>query len=49
MAPMIMKPTVEAVLSQEDKVKKATSACIDNILVNDSVVSATYIKDHVMI
>lgn len=39
MAPMIIKAIVEALLSQEDKMKEAMSAYIDNIFVNNSVVS----------
>ena len=37
---------VEVVLSQEDKAKEATSGYIDDIFVNESVASATYVKEY---
>lgn len=45
---MMMKAIVEALLSQEDKMKEAMSAYIDNIFVNNNVVSVMYIKEHLL-
>ena len=38
-APQIMKAIINAVLSQEEKVKERTSAYLDDIYVNDDIVS----------
>lgn len=40
-ASLIMKSIVEAILSQEDKVKEVTSTFNDDIFVNDSVATTT--------
>lgn len=46
MAPMTIKAIVEAVLSQEGKMKEAMYTYKDNNFVNDSVASVTHVKEH---
>ena len=43
-APQIMKAIINAVLSQEEKVKDGISAYIDDIYVNDDIVSSLHVK-----
>ena len=45
-APMIMKSVVSAVIDQDELVKKGTSAYVDDIFVDKSVVSLDYVKGH---
>ena len=44
MAPQIMKAIINAVLSQEEKVKEGTSTYLDDISVNEDTVSALHVK-----
>ena len=44
MAPQIMKAIINAVLSQEEKVKEGTSAYLDDIYVNEDIVSSSHVK-----
>ena len=44
MAPQIMKAIIDAVLSQEEKVKDGISAYIDDIYVNEDSVSSLHVK-----
>ena len=48
MAPLILKAIVGAVLSQEEAVGHAASAYINNIYVNEDVVPATRIREHLV-
>ncbi|XP_065657969.1 uncharacterized protein LOC136082494 [Hydra vulgaris] len=45
-APMIMKSVVSAVIDQDELVKSGTSAYVDDIYVDESVVSLVYVKRH---
>ena len=45
-APMIMKSVVNAVIDQDELVKSGTSAYVDDIFVDESVVSLDYVKRH---
>ncbi|XP_065645706.1 uncharacterized protein LOC136076160 [Hydra vulgaris] len=45
-APMIMKSVVSAVIDQDELVKSGTSAYVDDIFVDESVVSRDYVKRH---
>ena len=45
-APLIMKAIVSAVLSQKEAVGHAASAYIDNIYVNEDVMPATRLREH---
>ena len=45
-APMIMKSVVSAVIDQDELVKSGTSAYVDDIFVDESVVSLDYVKRH---
>lgn len=45
-APLIMRAVLECVLSQDPVVRKGTSAYVDDILVNEDVVSAKYVEQH---
>ena len=47
MAPLIMKAIVSAVLSQEEAVGHAASAYIDGIYVNEDVMPATRVREHI--
>ena len=47
-APAIMQTIVEAVLSQDDAIERATSAYIDDVFVNDGVTSADRVKRHLL-
>ena len=46
MALLIIKAIVSAVLSQEEAVRHAASAYIDNIYVNKDVMPATHFREH---
>ena len=46
MAPSIMRAIVEAALSKDDAVRQATSAYIDDVFINEDIVSATRVKQH---
>ena len=43
-APQIMKAIINAVLSQEEKVKKGISAYLDDIYVNEDIMSSLHVK-----
>ena len=45
-APSIMRAIVEAAFSEDDAVQKATSAYIDDVFINEDIVSATRVKQH---
>lgn len=45
-APLIMKAVLNSVLSQDADVKRGTSAYIDDVLVNEDVVTATRVAEH---
>uniref|UniRef100_A0A5S6QJ61 RNA-directed DNA polymerase n=1 Tax=Trichuris muris TaxID=70415 RepID=A0A5S6QJ61_TRIMR len=45
-APLIMKAVVKCVLSQDPNVEKGTSAYIDDIMVNEDVVGAGQVEQH---
>ena len=45
-APSIMRAIVEAALSKDDAVRQATSAYIDDVFINEDIVSATRVKKH---
>ncbi|XP_065668044.1 uncharacterized protein LOC136088283 [Hydra vulgaris] len=45
-APMIMKSVVSAVIDQDELVKSGTSAYVDDIFVDESVVSLDFVKRH---
>uniref|UniRef100_A0A5S6QBG4 Integrase catalytic domain-containing protein n=1 Tax=Trichuris muris TaxID=70415 RepID=A0A5S6QBG4_TRIMR len=45
-APLIMKTVLNHVLAQNAVVKKGTSAYIDDILVNEDIVSANQVQEH---
>ncbi|KRZ86973.1 hypothetical protein T08_12447 [Trichinella sp. T8] len=46
MASLVMKTVLNCVLSQDPEVRRGTSAYIDDILVNKSVVSVHRVKRH---
>ena len=46
MAPSIMQAIVETALSKDDAVRQATSAYIDDAFINEDIVSATRVKQH---
>ena len=46
MAPSIMQSIVEAARSKDDAVRQATSAYIDDVFINEDIVSATRVKQH---
>ena len=46
MAPSIMLSIVEAALSKDDAVRQATSAYIDDVFINEDIVSATRVKQN---
>ncbi|KAK4319771.1 hypothetical protein Pmani_009323 [Petrolisthes manimaculis] len=45
-APLIMKTVLNSVLSQDLEVKRGTSAYIDDVLVNEEVVTASRVVEH---
>lgn len=45
-APLVMKALLNCVHSQDPDVKKGTSACIDDILVNKYIVKASRVEEH---
>ena len=45
-APSIMQAIVEAALSKDDAVRQATSAYIDDVFINEDIVFATRLKQH---
>ena len=45
-APSIMQAIVEAALSKDNAVRQATSAYIDDVFINEDIVSATRVKQH---
>lgn len=45
-APLVMKAVLNSVLSQDPIVRKGTSAYIDDILVNEDVVKASRVEEH---
>ena len=45
-APSIMRAIVEAALAKDDAVRQATSAYIDDVFINEDIVSATRVKQH---
>ena len=45
-APSIMWAIVEATLSKDDAVQQATSAYIDDVFINEDIVSATRVRQH---
>uniref|UniRef100_A0A5S6QAF9 Reverse transcriptase domain-containing protein n=1 Tax=Trichuris muris TaxID=70415 RepID=A0A5S6QAF9_TRIMR len=45
-APLVMKVVLNRVLSQDEAVKKGTSAYIDDILVNEDVIEAKRVERH---
>ena len=45
-APSIMRAIVEAALSKDDAVMQATSAYIDDVFINEDIVSAIRVKQH---
>ncbi|KRZ07285.1 hypothetical protein T11_7743 [Trichinella zimbabwensis] len=45
-APLVMKAVLNCVLSQDPQVRRGTSAYIDDILVNESVVGVDRVKRH---
>ena len=46
MAPSIMWAIVEAALSKHDTVRQATLVYIDDVFINEDIVSATRVKQH---
>ena len=46
MAPSIMRAIVEDALSKDDAVRQATSAYIDDVFINEDIVSATRVKQY---
>ena len=45
-APLVMKAVLNYVLSQDPVVRRGTSAYIDDIFINEDVVTASYVKAH---
>lgn len=45
--PLVMKVVLNCVLSQAPVVEKGTSACTDDILMNEDVVKTSRVKQHV--
>ena len=45
-APLIMKSVIDAIVSQHHTIKSATSAYVDNIFINESLVPASRIQQH---
>ena len=45
-APLVMKAVLDYVLAQDERVSAGTSAYVDDILVNEDVVSAERVKEH---
>ena len=47
-APLVMKAVLNRVLSQDPDVRRGTSAYIDDILVNEDIISASRVQEHLM-
>ncbi|KAI0979190.1 hypothetical protein GJ496_002401 [Pomphorhynchus laevis] len=45
-APRIISLILKEILSRDIKIKYGTSACMDDILVNENIVSADYLMQH---
>ena len=45
-APLIMKSVIDAIVSQDHMIKSATSAYVDDILINESLVPASRMQQH---
>lgn len=45
-APFIMRAIAEATLSQDDAIRQATSAYIDDVFINEDIASATRVRQH---
>ena len=45
-APLIMKSVIDTIVSQDHMIKSATSAYVDNILINENLVSASCVQQH---
>ena len=45
-APLIMKSVIDAIVSQDYTIKSATSAYVDDIFINESLVPASRIQQH---
>ena len=43
-APSSMQAIVEATLSKDDTIQQATSACIDDVFINENIASATRVR-----
>ena len=46
MAPLILKSVIDAVVSQDYTIKSATSAYVDDILINENLVPASRVQQH---
>ena len=46
MAPLIMKSVIDAIVSQDHTIKSATSAYVDDILINENRVSTSHVQQH---
>ena len=47
-APSVMKSVLTAVLTQDETVDRATSSYLDDIFVNEDVVSVQCVEDHLL-
>ena len=45
-APLIMKSVIDTIVSQVHTIKSATSAYIDDIFINESLVPASHMQQH---
>ena len=45
-APLIMKSVIDAIVSQDDTIKSATSAYVDDIFINENLVPASHMQQH---
>ena len=48
MAPSVMKSVLNAVLTQDETVDRATSSYLDDIFVNEDVVSVQCVENHLL-
>ena len=47
-APLVMKAVIEATFAQDEKVAEAVSSYVDDILVNESILSADAVRAHLL-
>ena len=46
MVPLIIKSVIDAIVSQDHTIKSATSAYVDEILINENLVPVLHIQQH---